>query len=95
MKFGGLCFAFLLLGSTAAFAVDPASVPAPKQTKLGQYFSAQEAAGYVSNNPSKTLFLDVRTPAELMFVGMPTIGFSGMGRCEIRFEAREKLRLRV
>jgi rhodanese-related sulfurtransferase len=73
MKFGGLSFAFLLLGSTAAFAVDPASVPAPKQTKLGQYFSAQEAAGYVSNNPSKTLFLDVRTPAELMFVGMPTI----------------------
>jgi rhodanese-related sulfurtransferase len=73
MKLGALCFAFMVLGSTAALAVDPASVPTPKQTKLGQYFSAQEAAGYLNNNASKTLFLDVRTPAELMFVGMPTI----------------------
>jgi rhodanese-related sulfurtransferase len=73
MKFGALCFAVILLASTAAHAVDPESVPAPKRTKLGQYFSVQEAAGFLSNNSSKALFLDVRTPAELMFVGMPTM----------------------
>jgi len=73
MKFGTLCFAVVLLASTSAHAVDPASVPAPKRTKLGQYFSAQEAAGFLGNNASKALFLDVRTPAELMFVGVPTL----------------------
>jgi rhodanese-related sulfurtransferase len=73
MKFAALCSAFMILGSTAALAIDAASVPAPKQTKLGQYFSAQEAAAYLGSNASKTLFLDVRTPAELAFVGMPTM----------------------
>ena len=73
MKFGTLCFVVVLLASTSAHAVDPASVPAPKRTKLGQYFSAQEAAGFLGNNASKALFLDVRTPAELMFVGVPTL----------------------
>jgi len=72
MKFGALCFTVILMASTTAYAVDPASVPAPKRTKLGQYFSAQEAAGFLSSNSSKALFLDVRTPAELVFVGMPT-----------------------
>lgn len=73
MKFGALCLAFVVLGSATALAVEPDAVPAPKRTKLSQYFSAQEAAGYVGKNASKTLFLDVRTPAELAFVGMPTI----------------------
>ena len=73
MKFGAVCFAVILLASTTAHAVDPESVPAPKRTKLGQYFSAQEAAGFLGNNASKALFLDVRTPAELMFVGTPTM----------------------
>ena len=73
MKFGALCFAVILMASTTAHAVDPESVPTPKRTKLGQYFSAQEAAKFMSNNLSNALFLDVRTPAELMFVGMPTI----------------------
>ena len=73
MRFGALCFAVLLAGSTAAYAVDPASVPTVKRTKLGQYFSAPEAAEFLSKNGSKTLFLDIRTPAELAFVGMPTM----------------------
>jgi len=73
MKSGIACLAVILLTSTAAFAFDAEQVPAPKRTKLGQYFSAQEAAGFVGSNASKTLFLDVRTPAELMFVGAPTM----------------------
>ena len=73
MKYGALCFAVTLLASTATHAVDSESVPTIKRTKLGQYFSAQEAAGFLNNNASNTLFLDIRTPAELMFVGMPTV----------------------
>jgi len=63
--------AALFLASTAAHAFDAAAVPAPKRTKLGQYLSSQEAAGFMDRNASKALFLDVRTPAEVMFLGMP------------------------
>jgi rhodanese-related sulfurtransferase len=61
----------LLMASTTAHAFDAASVPSPKRTKLGQYFSSQEAASFVDRNASRTLFLDVRTPAEVAFLGMP------------------------
>jgi rhodanese-related sulfurtransferase len=61
----------LLVASTAAHAFDAASVPEPKRTKLGQYLSSQEAAKFMGQNASKALFLDVRTPAEVMFLGMP------------------------
>jgi rhodanese-related sulfurtransferase len=60
-----------LMASTAAHAFDAASVPAPKRTKLGQYLSSQEAAKFMDQNGSKALFLDVRTTAEVTFVGMP------------------------
>ena len=62
----------LLMASTAAHAFDAASVPAPKRTKLGQYLSSQEAAKFMDQNSSKALFLDVRTTAEVAFVGMPS-----------------------
>ena len=71
MKFGAFCFAVILLTSTAAHAVDPESVLAPKRTEFGQYFSAQEAAGFLGANASKAHFLDVRSSAELLFAGMP------------------------
>lgn len=61
----------LLLASTTAQAFDAASVPEPKRTKLGQYLSSQEAAKFMDQNASKALFLDVRTPAEVTFLGMP------------------------
>src|SRR5262245_29913544 len=63
----------LLLISTSVQAFDASSVPAPKRTRLGQYFSAQEAADFLARNASSSLFLDVRTPAEVAFVGMPTM----------------------
>ena len=62
----------LLMVSTSAYAFDPAAVPTQKRTKLGQYLSAQEAAQFVDQKASKILFLDVRTTAEVTFVGMPT-----------------------
>lgn len=61
----------LLMSFGAAQAFDAASVPAPKRTKLGQYLSSQEAAKFMDQNASKALFLDVRTPAEVTFLGMP------------------------
>jgi rhodanese-related sulfurtransferase len=61
----------LFMASTTAHAFDAAAVPAPKRTKLGQYLSSQEAAKFVEQNASKTLFLDVRTTSEVTFVGMP------------------------
>src|SRR5579872_7579646 len=61
----------LLLMASAAHALDAASVPDIKRTKLGQYLSSQEAAKFMDQNASKALCLDVRTPAEVTFVGMP------------------------
>ena len=55
---------------TVASATDVSTVPKVKQTKLGQYFTAQEAADFVAHNASKSLFLDIRTPAEVTFLGM-------------------------
>ena len=71
-----LLFVFLtsvVMTSTVAHALDPALVPPIKRTKVGQYLSAQEAASFVTKSGSKALFLDIRTPAEVMFVGMPTM----------------------
>jgi rhodanese-related sulfurtransferase len=61
----------MFMASTTAHAFDAAAVPAQKRTKLGQYLSSQEAAKFVEQNTSKTLFLDVRTTAEVTFLGMP------------------------
>jgi rhodanese-related sulfurtransferase len=69
--FVGWLFALLVV-STAAQAFDAASVPALKRTKLGQYLSSQEAATFMTQNASKALFLDVRTPSEVNFLGMAT-----------------------
>jgi rhodanese-related sulfurtransferase len=56
--------------TTMASAAEVASVPAVKQTKLGKYFTSREAAGFVAHNAATTLFLDIRTPAEVTFLGM-------------------------
>jgi len=60
----------LFFVATIASAAEVASVPTVKQTKLGKYFTSQEAASFVEKNASKTLFLDIRTSAEVMFLGM-------------------------
>ena len=59
--------ALLLLTAIAAHAQD---VPKEKQTKLGKYLTAKEAYEVVKAERAKTLFIDVRTRAELQFVGM-------------------------
>lgn len=47
-----------------------ADVPKEKQTKLGKYMTAKEAFEAIKAERAKTLFIDVRTRAELQFVGM-------------------------
>jgi rhodanese-related sulfurtransferase len=63
-------FSITAVGSTGTLAADLSSIPAVKQTKLGKYFMSQQAASFVAQNASKSLFLDIRTPAEVAFLGM-------------------------
>lgn len=56
----------------SAWAVDPSSLPEAKRTKSGQYLEAKEvpAAIAAAGGGGKVLFLDLRTRAEAMYVGM-------------------------
>src|ERR1700730_6184352 len=56
MKFLTACLAAILMTLASAHAFDAASVPPPKRTKVGQYLSATEAAGFLAQARSKTLF---------------------------------------
>lgn len=62
----------LLATTSMALAIDASSVPVQKRTKLGEYLTSQEAEAFVKEHGPKVLFLDVRTPAEESFLGMPT-----------------------
>ena len=54
-------------------AADWSSVPKKKQTKLGMYMTPTEANTFMQENSQKTLFIDVRTRAEVNFLGTPTV----------------------
>lgn len=58
--------------TASANALSSAQVPKEKQTTLGLYFTAKQAYNYVTAHARDTLFIDVRDPAELQTVGMPT-----------------------
>lgn len=49
--------------------VDPASVPAPKQTISKNYLTSKEAAAMKQSMAGKALLVDVRTQAEIEYVG--------------------------
>ena len=55
------------LSCSAAWAQD---IPTTKRTILGKYLNAKEAYDRVTAASDKVLFLDVRAPSEVMFVGM-------------------------
>ena len=63
----------ILMSGNLAMAFQGSRVPADKRSTLGLYFSAQEAFDYLRWNAPKTLFLDVRDPAELVRTGTPTL----------------------
>jgi rhodanese-related sulfurtransferase len=56
-----------------AFTRPESGVPAARRTSCGLYATAQDAYDMVKEAPDKVLFIDVRTPAELQFIGMPTL----------------------
>lgn len=47
------------------------SVQADKTTPYNLYYTSREAYEVVTKNPKETLFVDIRTPAEIAFVGIP------------------------
>lgn len=57
--------------STHGLAVDPATLPKIKISKLGLYMEAKEVPGFLKKHAPKVLFVDVRTPEEQLFVGVP------------------------
>ena len=62
----------LIASSTSAFAVSGDKLPTKKQTEFKLYLSANEANNMVTKNAKSTLFLDIRTRAEINFLGMPS-----------------------
>ena len=61
----------MLLVPAPAQAVDPASLPKIKVTKLGLYLEAREVPEFLKKHAPKVLFIDARTPEEQLFVGVP------------------------
>lgn len=55
------------------FTRPESGVPVAKRTTCGLYATAQDAYDMVKEAPDKVLFIDVRTRAELQFIGMPTL----------------------
>ena len=72
-KIAALVATAIFLAATGAHAdasFDPSKLPASKQTTDGKYLSAKEAYEMKTKNPSKVLFIDVRTPAETEYIGI-------------------------
>lgn len=63
-------FVALLAWPFSVFSVDPASLPEIKITKLGLYIESKDVPDIIKKHP-KVLFLDLRTPEKLLFVGVP------------------------
>lgn len=63
----GLALAFPL----AAQAVDPATLPKIKISKMGLYLEAKDVPEFLKKHAPKVLFVDVRTIEEVLFVGSP------------------------
>lgn len=55
--------------STSASAEDWSKLSSKKQTKLGLYMTAEQAFKHTDANMDKTLFVDIRTPSELNYLG--------------------------
>ena len=68
-----LAAAMLVAFSNAAMAEDWSTLSKKKQTTLGLYMTSQQAYDYMMKNMDDALFLDVRTPAELNYLGATSV----------------------
>lgn len=57
----------------SALAIEAKDLPEEKRTKLDLYVTAPEAAALKTRLADKALFVDIRTKAEVMFTGSPTM----------------------
>jgi len=75
MYLTGLTFVLSLAQAGMALAgeVDAASVPAAKQTISKNYLTAKEAVAMKQSMGGKALLVDVRTAAEVEYVGTPDL----------------------
>lgn len=64
------CMGFV---TTTALAIDAASVPEIKRSQIGLYLTSAEAYEMALKEKDTILFVDVRTRAEVNFLGMPTV----------------------
>jgi rhodanese-related sulfurtransferase len=69
-----------LIGQSA-FAIDASQVPEIKRTQQGLYLTSAEA--YEMATKEKVMFIDVRTRAEVNFLGMPTVADANIPYMEI------------
>lgn len=68
----------VLMGATLgmlgmAQGIEQDKVPEAKRSASGLHLTAVEAADMKKAQPEKVLFLDIRTRAEAMYLGMPTL----------------------
>jgi len=68
-----MAIAMLAVFSSSAMAEDWSKLSKKKQTTLGLYMTSTEAYDYMMKNMDKALFLDVRTPSELNYLGVVTV----------------------
>ena len=68
-----IAFAMLSSFSSLTMADDWSKLNKKKQTKLGLYVTAKQAYKLTMDNMDKTLFVDVRTPSELNYLGAASI----------------------
>ena len=59
--------------SNSAIAEDWSKLSKKKQTTLGLYMTSRQAYDYMMKNMDNALFLDVRTPAELNYLGVTSV----------------------
>ncbi len=68
-----LSFIFLAAFSNSATAEDWSKLSKKRQTTLGLYMTSTQAYDYMMKNMDNALFLDVRTPSELNYLGVVSV----------------------
>jgi rhodanese-related sulfurtransferase len=61
------------LADGGAAAEDWSKLSEKKQTRLGLYMTAEQAYEHTMANMDKTLFIDIRTPSELNYLGVASV----------------------
>ena len=71
---GAIALGLIITLATPALAKEDFSLlPEKKQTVLGLYMTSEDAYQYMMKNMDKALFVDVRTPSELNYLGATTV----------------------